>query len=115
MESHLDSQISHPFAFRDPLESHFLAPLPFFVFFAGPDHGRFVLVYFCSRRFTENVQDFLHPFHIVACSLQVERGVVHKSLVCYFPSSQEGQTFYSETVVIEHVPKDIRCQNEKIG
>jgi hypothetical protein len=55
MESHLDSQISHPFAFRDPLESHFLAPLPFFVFFTGLDRGRFVLVYFCSGRFTEDV------------------------------------------------------------
>ncbi len=115
MESHLDSQISHPFAFRDPLESHFLAPLPFFVFFVGLDRGHFVPIYFCSQRFTKDVQDFLCPFHIVARSLQVERGVVHKSLVCYFPSSREGQTFYSETVVIEHVPKDIRCQNEKIG
>ncbi len=112
MESHLDSQVSHPFAFRDPLESHFLAPLPFFVFFAGPDRGRFVPVYFCSRHFTEDVHDFLRPF---ARSLQVERSVVRKSLVCYFLSSQEGQTFYSETVVIKHVPKDIRCQNEKIG
>ncbi len=115
MESHLDSQISHPFAFRDPLESHFLAPLPFFVFFASPDRGRFVPVYFCSRRFTKDVQDFLHPFHIVARSLQVERGVIRKSLVYYFPSSREGQTFFSEMVVIKHVPKDIRCQNEEIG
>ncbi len=115
MESLLDSQISHPFAFWDPLESHFLAPLPFFVFFVGPNRCYFVLVYFCSRHFTENVQDFLRPFHIVARSLQVERGIIRKGLVCYFPSSREGQTFYSEAVVIKHVPKDIRCQNEKIG
>jgi hypothetical protein len=115
MESHLDSQISHPFAFRDPLESHFLAPFPFFFFFVGPNRGRFVPVYFCSGRFTKDVQDFLRPFHIVMRSLQVERSVVRKSLVCYFPSSREGQTFYSETVVIEHVPKDVRCQDEKVG
>ncbi len=115
MESHLDSQIPHPFAFRDPLQSHFLPPLPFFVFFAGPDRDRFVLVYFCSRRFIEDVQDFLCPFQIVARSLQVERGVVRKGLVCYFPSSREGQAFYSKTEVIEHVAQDIRCQNEEIG
>ncbi len=115
MESHLDSHIFHPFAFRDPLESHFLAPLPILVFFTGPNRGCFVLVYFCTRRFTEGVQDFLRPFHIVARSLQVERSVIRKSLVCYFPSSREGQTFYSETVVIEHVPKNVRCQDEQIG
>jgi hypothetical protein len=86
-----------------------MAPLPFFVFFYGPDCGRFVPVYLCSGRFTEDVQDFLRPFHIVARSLQVERSVIRKSLVCYFPSSREGQTFNSETVVIEHVPKDVRC------
>ncbi len=105
----------HPFAFWDPLESHFLAPLPFLVFFTGPDRSCFVQVYFCSRRFTEGVQDFLCPFHIIARSLQVERGVVRKSLVCYFPSSREGQTFYSEMVVIKHVPKNVRCQDEHIG
>jgi hypothetical protein len=49
-----------------------------------------VPVYFCSQRFTEDVQDFLRPFHIVTRSLQVERGVVRKSLICYFPSSREG-------------------------
>jgi hypothetical protein len=102
MEYHLDSQIFHPFAFRDPLESHFLAPLPFFVFFVGPDRCCFVPVYFFSQRLTENVQDFLRPFYIVASSLQVERNIIRKGLVCYFPSSREGQTFYFEAVVIEH-------------
>ncbi len=90
MESHLDSQISHPFAFRDPLESHLLAPLPLFVSFTGPDHSRFVPIYFCSWRSTKDVQDFLRPFHVVACSLHVERGVVREGLVCDFPSSREG-------------------------
>ncbi len=115
MESHPDSQISHPFAFWDPLQSHFLPPLPFFVFFAGPNRGRLVPVYFCSRHFAKDVQDFLSLFQIVAGSLQVKRGVVRKGLVCYFPSSREGQTSYSEMVVIEHVSKDIRCQNKEIG
>ncbi len=69
METDLDSQVSHPFAFRDPLESHLLAPLPIFVSFTGPDRGRFVPIYFCSRRLAKDVQDFLGPFHVVARAL----------------------------------------------
>jgi hypothetical protein len=37
METNLDTQVSHPFAFWDPLESHLPAPLLIFVSFASPD------------------------------------------------------------------------------
>ncbi len=100
MEANLDSQVSHPFAFWDPLESHLSAPLPIFVSFASPNRGRFVPIYFCSGRFAKNVQDFLGPFHVAMRALQIERCVVREGLVRDFSSSWEGQTFHLEMMVV---------------
>ncbi len=56
MESDLDSQVPHAFAFGDPLEPHLPAPLPLFVPFAGPNRTRFVPIDFCSGRLAKDVQ-----------------------------------------------------------
>jgi hypothetical protein len=43
----LGSHVSDFVAFRDPLESHLLSPVPVFSSLAGPNCGRFAPVHFC--------------------------------------------------------------------
>ncbi len=100
MESDLDSQVPHAFAFGDPLEPHLPAPLPLFVPFAGPNRTRFVPIDFCSGRLAKDVQNLLSLYHVFSGTLEVECGVVREGLVRDLSASWESQAFHPESGVV---------------
>ncbi len=102
--SNKDPEIPHPFAFRDPLEAHLLAPFPTFFTFAGPYRGCFIPVDPCSGGLAKCVQNPLGSFHVLWRALEIERRVIGKSLISDLPASREGQTFNAEARVVQHMP-----------